>query len=146
MTKNIFPTWQELPSIDLYLDQVLILVNQYSDNQAPLTASMINNYVKHRFIPKPEKKKYTRRQLSQLLIINYLKSVFSIQDIYHLLDDLTKVDDLEKVYSYFVDNINGLEKNKSPEIIFSACQTIKKYQETKALLQKNRNEEINDEN
>ena len=40
--------WDQLPSLDLYLDQVLLYVNQetaglLSQNEKPLTAAMINN-------------------------------------------------------------------------------------------------------
>lgn len=46
------PRWDELPDIDLYLDQVLTLLDKYLGPFLPengghaLTASMINNYVK----------------------------------------------------------------------------------------------------
>lgn len=46
------PKWNELPELDLYLDQVLLYVNELTTtstfaNDKGLTASMINNYVKH---------------------------------------------------------------------------------------------------
>ncbi|HGD2961151.1 TPA: DUF1836 domain-containing protein, partial [Streptococcus agalactiae] len=51
MNKNQYPKWEELPELDLYLDQVLLYVNQLINpktitNDKLLTASMINNYVK----------------------------------------------------------------------------------------------------
>lgn len=56
-----YPQWKELPELDLYLDQVLLYVNQIasfspSQNDKGLTAAMINNYVKHGHIDKPVKK------------------------------------------------------------------------------------------
>ena len=56
-----YPKWEEIPSINLYLDQVLLYVNQICppaspDKEKGLTASMVNNYVKHGYISKPEKK------------------------------------------------------------------------------------------
>ena len=51
------PRWDELPDIDLYLDQVLTLLDKYLGPFLPengghaLTASMINNYVKLRIVP-----------------------------------------------------------------------------------------------
>ncbi|EFV97609.1 hypothetical protein HMPREF9171_0907 [Streptococcus agalactiae ATCC 13813] len=61
MNKNQYPKWEELPELDLYLDQVLLYVNQLINpktitNDKLLTASMINNYVKHNYISKPIKK------------------------------------------------------------------------------------------
>ncbi|MFR9161525.1 MAG: DUF1836 domain-containing protein [Ruthenibacterium lactatiformans] len=55
------PRWDELPDIDLYLDQVLTLLDKYLGPFLPengghaLTASMINNYVKLRIVPAPVK-------------------------------------------------------------------------------------------
>ena len=63
-----YPKWAEIPNIDLYLDQVLLYVNQVCapinpDKDKGLTASMVNNYVKHGYLTKPDKKKYQRQQI-----------------------------------------------------------------------------------
>ena len=47
-----YPKWAELPELELYLDQVLLYVNQVCGSAASsrdkgLTPSMVNNYVKH---------------------------------------------------------------------------------------------------
>ena len=65
-----YPKWAEIPNIDLYLDQVLLYVNQVCapislDKDKGLTASMVNNYVKHGYLTKPDKKKYQRQQIAQ---------------------------------------------------------------------------------
>ena len=49
MTTQQYPLWEELPEIELYLDQVLLYVNQVTQstlgpNDKGLTASMVNNY------------------------------------------------------------------------------------------------------
>ena len=55
---------EELPNFDLYLDQVITLIEGYlqnlfdEENDTILTAAMINNYVKLKLIPKAEKKRY----------------------------------------------------------------------------------------
>lgn len=56
------PQWEELPDIDLYMDQVLNLVDRYLSpiGVKPVTAAMINNYVKLNLIPKPIGKRYSR--------------------------------------------------------------------------------------
>jgi len=46
-----------------------------------LTASMVNNYVKHGVIPKPISKKYTRDHIACLIVVCILKKVFSIPEI-----------------------------------------------------------------
>ena len=75
-----YPKWVEIPNIDLYLDQVLLYVNQVTQstlgpNDKGLTASMVNNYVKHGYLTKPDKKKYQRQQIARLIAITTLKSV-----------------------------------------------------------------------
>ena len=45
--KQDLPYWEQLPNIDLYLDQVLVYVNQvisqqFEEPQVVLTASMVN--------------------------------------------------------------------------------------------------------
>ena len=54
-----YPKWEEIPDIDLYLDQVLLYVNKVcapfiSETDKGLTASMVNNYVQHGYLPKPD--------------------------------------------------------------------------------------------
>ena len=86
------PRWDELPDIDLYLVQVLTLLDKYLGPFLPengghaLTASMINNYVKLRIVPAPVKKRYGRVQLAYLLVIGLLKQVLPIPDVKTLLE------------------------------------------------------------
>lgn len=83
-----YPKWSELPQIDLYLDQVLLYVNQVGQaNQQDakgLTASMINNYVKHGHLEKPIKKKYSRKQVARLIVITALKMFFQFKKLVKL--------------------------------------------------------------
>ena len=106
-----YPKWEEIPSINLYLDQVLLYVNQICppaspDKEKGLTASMVNNYVKHGYISKPEKKKYQRKQIARLIAITTLKSVFSIQEIAQTLNTLQSETNSEELYNSFVDYMN----------------------------------------
>ena len=66
------PSWESLPQLDLYMDQVMVLMERYlalfSDGKDKLiTPSMINNYVKLGLIPPPVKKKYSREHLARLM-------------------------------------------------------------------------------
>ena len=129
-----FPKWEDLPELDLYLDQVLLYVNNVcspgiSPSDKGLTASMINNYVKHGYIEKPKKKKYERRQVARLIAITVLKTVFSIQEISATLNLLHQEMDSQELYNDFVAYMNG-EKEQVAPIIASACQTVKLYQQT----------------
>ena len=133
-----YPKWEEIPSINLYLDQVLLYVNQICppaspDKEKGLTASMVNNYVKHGYISKPEKKKYQRKQIARLIAITTLKSVFSIQEIAQTLNTLQTETNSEQLYNAFVNYMNeGIDPENS--IIQSSCQTIKLYHQTLALI------------
>ena len=79
------PEWEDLPQIDLYLDQVIALVNQYlgffvydPTEEKLLTPSMVNNYVKLRLIPAPIRKKYGRKHIALLLMVCAFKQSVSM--------------------------------------------------------------------
>ncbi len=85
------PEWDSLPSIPLYMDQVIFYLKdslrlfEGDEDASLLTSSMINNYVKKEVIPHPEKKKYGREHLAALTAVCLLKQVLSIQDLKALL-------------------------------------------------------------
>ena len=64
------PRWEELPDMDLYMDQVVTLLNEYlkpfhaKDQEKMVTSTMINNYVKHGIVSPPVKKKYTKNHVA----------------------------------------------------------------------------------
>ena len=133
-----YPKWEEIPNIDLYLDQVLLYVNQVCsivsiEKEKGLTASMVNNYVKHGYLVKPDKKKYQRQQIARLIAITTLKSVFSIQEIAQTLNTLQTQASSEQLYNAFVDYMNQGIDPANP-IIQSSCQTIKLYYQTLSLV------------
>lgn len=139
--KKVYPKWSELPSIDLYLDQVLLYVNQLDsssivDDEKGLTAAMINNYVKNGHLDKPIKKKYSRRQLARLIVITCLKNVFAIQEISKTISSLTKDGDSEAMYDNFVMCMNEEKRKGLPEVIVSACDTVRLYKKTHDLVEK----------
>ena len=111
--KSNYPKWSELPEIDLYLDQVLLYVNQ---------------------VGKPVKKKYNRKQVARLIVITALKNVFSIQEISQTLALLTDEDQSQKRYDDFVACMNGEKMDDLPPVVVSACQTLKLYFQTHELV------------
>lgn len=86
------PTWAELPNLSLYMDQVLIVIEDalrpVSDTEDALTATMVNNYVKMKLLPPSSRKKYDRAHLSALIMITLLKRVLSMSELALLLDCL----------------------------------------------------------
>lgn len=136
--KHSLPYWHELPDLDLYLDQVLLYVNQTTSSteqleQKSLTAAMINNYVKHKQIEKPIKKRYQKQQVARLIALTILKNVFSIQEISQTLHLLLQSSNSETLYNHFVDCMRNEENEGTPEIIRYACQSVKLYYKTRQL-------------
>ena len=141
-----YPKWEDIPNIDLYLDQVLLYVNQVCapispDKEKGLTASMVNNYVKHGYLTKPDKKKYQRKQIARLIAITTLKSVFSIQEITQTLNTLQTQASSDQLYDAFVDYMNQGIDPENP-IIQTSCQTVKLYHQTLDLILSKEEEEI----
>ncbi len=141
-----YPKWEDIPNIDLYLDQVLLYVNQVCapispDKDKGLTASMVNNYVKHGYLTKPDKKKYQRKQIARLIAITTLKSVFSIQEIAQTLNTLQTQASSDQLYNAFVDYMNHGIDPENP-IIQTSCQTVKLYHQTLDLILIKEEEEI----
>ena len=141
-----YPKWEDIPNIDLYLDQVLLYVNQVCapispDKDKGLTASMVNNYVKHGYLTKPDKKKYQRKQIARLIAITTLKSVFSIQEIAQTLNTLQTQASSDQLYDAFVDYMNHGIDPENP-IIQTSCQTVKLDHQTLDLILIKEEEEI----
>ncbi len=87
---------EEIPNIDLYMDQVTTFmeshlgeVKRFEDDKI-LTKTMINNYTKNELLPSPVKKKYSKEHLIVLIFIYYYKNILSISDIQKLLDPITE--------------------------------------------------------
>ena len=101
----------DIPNIDLYMDQVTTFMDKKLRNTSRnpedkiLTKTMINNYAKNNLLPPPVKKKYSKEHLMLLIFIYYYKGILSINDIQSLLNPLserffgTEEDfNLEKIY------------------------------------------------
>ena len=88
---------EDIPNIDLYMDQVLTFMDRKlrsavrpQTEDRVLTKTMINNYAKNNLLPPPVKKKYSKEHLLLLIYIYYYKSILSIGDIQSLLEPLTQ--------------------------------------------------------
>lgn len=87
------PDWESLPQLDLYMDQVILLLTRYLSplerygEEKAITASIINNYVRMKVMPPPVKKRYSRVHLAYLVIICTLKQSLSISCIQRMLPE-----------------------------------------------------------
>ncbi|MDY3929832.1 MAG: DUF1836 domain-containing protein [Clostridia bacterium] len=110
LKKQKIPGWDDLPNLELYMDQVLFIVNQYNNilnaktENAPLTSPMINNYVKHKTIPAPVKKKYSRVHIAYLIMLCTLKQALSISTIEKILPIGLEEEEVKKRYESFIKN------------------------------------------
>ena len=68
----------EIPNIDLYMDQVTTFMDEH-------------NYTKNNFLPPPVKKKYTKEHMYLLIFLYYFKNVLSINDIQKIFRPLTSM-------------------------------------------------------
>ncbi|MCI6926918.1 MAG: DUF1836 domain-containing protein [Butyricicoccus porcorum] len=107
MREYTLPRFHELPKIQIYLDQLITVLQQIlsplfdADTQQCMTASMINNYAKQGVISRPVKKKYTRDHIAYLIFIAASKQVLSIDGIRKLIQIQLDSYPLEAAYDYF---------------------------------------------
>ena len=111
MSHLLLPSWDELPSISLYMDQVVSIIEDAmaslpSDDARTVTPTMINNYVKQRVLPPPVKKRYERGHVAALLVICTLKRVLSMREITALLAVLTQDGTAKEGYLLFRDELD----------------------------------------
>ena len=119
------PRWAELPRLELYMDQVCIALGDALSGlpvgqEAALTATMINNYVKQRLLAPPCKKKYATAQLSRLIIITLLKRVLSLGEIAAVLADLYEGQGEQEGYDLFCEALEGALNGQPPRTDYPA--------------------------
>lgn len=109
---SLLPKYDDLPTLDLYMDQVIVLLEEYlvnfvsDDKDKIITSSMINNYVKHGMIPAPIRKKYNRKHLVYLIIICIMKPIISINIIHDMIEEQLQENRIEEILDIFVDKYN----------------------------------------
>ena len=120
LEKFDLPDWDSLPQLDLYMDQVILLLNRYLSpmvgEEKYVTASIINNYVRMKVMPPPVKKRYARTHLAYLIIICTLKQSLSISCIQRMLplehseeEARTFYEDFVRQYRSAVSFLRGLD-------------------------------------
>ncbi len=138
------PRWNDLPPVPLYLDQVLALLDEWlgpyisGHKRKVLTRTMINNYVKLKFVPAPVNKKYDQVTVASLFVIAVLKSVFSIEEIACLIQLALHHSDRSVAYDGFCEYLEDavahafsrttMEREANPEdprqILWNACNAV----------------------
>ncbi len=105
---------EEIPAIDLYLDQITCLASEKLKESSPffgdrvLTKTMINNYSKDGLISPIKGKKYSKEHIIQMLLVYSLKNTLSIGEIKRILQNVYTLPEsqdgmLEDVYLRFLE-------------------------------------------
>ena len=107
------PRWAELPALDLYMDQIVTFINGHlggfiaSADGAPITKSMVNNYVKAKIVDPPVKKKYPKQSVAMIIVVFLLKSCFSTEEVGRLIKFGVSLGDISVTYDRFCDAIEN---------------------------------------
>lgn len=127
--------YEEIPSIDLYMDQVITLFennlsgNKRSEEDKILTKTMINNYAKDKLLMSIKNKKYSKEHIILMILIYNLKQSLSIADIKYLISPLVK--DIEgnkdievsKLYKNYL-NIKALDIEINEKLVKDKYEAI----------------------
>ena len=94
---------EDIPNIDLYMDQVLTFMDRKlrsavrpQTEDRILTKTMINNYAKNDLLPPPVKKKYSKEHVLLLIFIYYYKGIIQNGQVFDLESVYKEVVVLEK--------------------------------------------------
>jgi len=126
------PRWDQLPKMGLYLDQVIMLIDDWMSDYVEvsgsmLTHTMVNNYVKQKIVRAPVNRRYDRRSIASLIVVSIVKPAFPIGDIAKLIRRALEGGNAEASYNDFCEMmedalkqvffLNGqAEENNLPEI------------------------------
>lgn len=141
---------EEMPELDLYMDQVIQLfeTKMESTKRNPedkvLTKTMINNYAKGKLLMPIKNKKYSKEHLILISLIYNYKGTLSINDIKSILDKIVmSYDDKEQelqirdMYNSFLnqcDSDSEMFNKEANEIIKSVKEKTNDEYSEKLLL------------
>ena len=117
ITDYHLPEWDSIPDFGLYMDQVIVLLEQYlSFIPAPtgtkerfVTSSTINNYVRLKIMPAPVKRKYHRVHIAYLIMILTMKQSLSISDVQKVIPPMdSSEDEVLSVYEDYSEKFRRL--------------------------------------
>ena len=109
ITEYHLPDWDAIPDLGLYMDQVIVLLEQYltfipaptGSKERFVTSSTINNYVRLKIMPAPVKRKYHRIHIAYLIMILTMKQSLSISDVQKILPQDSSEANVRAVYEEY---------------------------------------------
>lgn len=116
ITDYHLPEWETIPDFGLYMDQVIVLLEQYlsfipspaGTKEHFVTSSTINNYVRLKIMPAPVKRKYHRVHIAYLIMILTMKQSLSISDVQRVIPPDSSEEEVRVVYENYSEKFRRL--------------------------------------
>lgn len=116
ITDYHLPEWETIPDFGLYMDQVIVLLEQYlsfipspaGTKEHFVTSSTINNYVRLKNMPAPVKRKYHRVHIAYLIMILTMKQSLSISDVQKVIPPDSSEEEVRVVYENYSEKFRRL--------------------------------------
>lgn len=116
ITDYHLPEWETIPDFGLYMDQVIVLLEQYlsfipspaGTKEHFVTSSAINNYVRLKIMPAPVKRKYHRVHIAYLIMILTMKQSLSISDVQKVIPPDSSEEEVRVVYENYSEKFRRL--------------------------------------
>ena len=117
ITDYHLPDWDSIPDFGLYMDQVIVLLEQYLSfiptpagaKEHIVTSATINNYVRLKIMPAPVKRKYHRVHIAYLVMILTMKQSLSISDVQKVIPPMdSSEDEVLSVYEDYSEKFRRL--------------------------------------
>ena len=116
ITDYHLPEWETIPDFGLYMDQVIVLLEQYlsfipspaGTKEHFVTSSTINNYVRLKIMPAPVKRKYHRVHIAYLIMILTMKQSLSISDVQKIIPPDSNEEEVRVVYENYSEKFRRL--------------------------------------
>ena len=116
ITDYHLPEWDSIPNFGLYMDQVIVLLEQYlsfipspvGTKEHFVTSSTINNYVRLKIMPAPVKRKYHRVHIAYLIMILTMKQSLSISDVQKVIPPDSSEEEVRVVYENYSEKFRRL--------------------------------------
>ncbi|MCL1808865.1 MAG: DUF1836 domain-containing protein [Clostridiales bacterium] len=112
--------WENIPDIDLYMDQVLNYMKRQHiglGSEEALTSSMVNNYMKKDLLPRARGKKYSRAHIAYLTSICLLKQILPVAETGFFLGKQTEKQSIEQFYEKYCGLLDESLNRLSEEIV-----------------------------
>ena len=117
ITDYHLPEWDSIPDFGLYMDQVIVLLEQYLSfiptpagaKEHIVTSATINNYVRLKIMPAPVKRKYHRVHIAYLVMILTMNQSLSISDVQKVIPPMdSSEDEVLSVYEDYSEKFRRL--------------------------------------